>query len=152
MESSCPEMGLQESWYLQALGSGPWALGSGPWALGPGLWALGSRPWALGSRLWALEPLGGTWQAAWAPGASWGSERHLLHKLVIFLQFSDILRRDPAFRVAFGGLGVTVYCACAQKLARARRASLGDVAPTLYNTARTPTDESVWGNNTDNPA
>ena len=135
----------------------------------PGFWTLGSRLWALDSGAWAPgrqlggvweasgrrladfreaagRRLGGTWQAAWAPGASWGPERHLLHKLVISLQFSDILRWDPPFRLHFGGLGVTIYCACAQKLPTARRASRGDVPPTLIQHRQDPYSQSCLGN------
>ena len=49
-----------------------------------------------------------------------GGQEHLAGKRAKFNVLFCVLARDRAFRVAFGGVSVTVYRACAQKLASDR--------------------------------
>ena len=127
-------MGIWERNLGGESGRGIWEkdLGKGSWR---GIWEtdLGKgsgRGLREGSRrrIWERDLGEGSWlRALGSRLLAQGSGGVPEEKVVKSIEFIDFLRRDRPFRVAFGGVGVTVYRACAQKLARARPGTAGKV-------------------------
>ena len=89
-----------------------------------------------------ISDKGGTGGLGWP----WGVRRVLEGKCAKFIVFFCRKWRDRPFRLAFGGVTLTISAACQQKLIAAGAPRHPPTLP-LYRrkAARTPTADAVWG-------